>query len=70
MILVLFPDVCADRPQAKAMLFLVPARRLENQMCLMLLFIGFSSEVRVVVMLLGKFSPRTFDILSEIVETL
>ena len=65
MILVLFPDICADRPQAQAVLFLVPARHPENQMCLMVIFIGFSSEVRVVV-----FSPRTFEIFSEIVETL
>ena len=33
------------------------------------IFMGFS-EVRVVVMWLRMFPPRTFDILSEILETL
>ena len=67
MILMLFPDICVDtglRPKQCS------SCRLENQMCLMLLFIGFSSEVRVVVMWLRMFPPRTFDILSEILETL
>ena len=34
------------------------------------IFMGFSSEVRVVVMWLRMFPPRTSDILSEIVETM